>query len=491
VNPRVFKCIKQHFASHTPYPQLSSEVISKLTKASAKTTTVIALNKVPSPCLVADTLQKISSHMLDKKQPEAQKSGSCHANATPESSKSPKDVEAAPGVVRSPSLECQLNISDNNLPMSCLPRIIEQLQSFPFKIAGFDASGNHKLGNNGVRDLLECNMSNAIKQIELRNTGLECPCTIVVASLAKCVHLTSLDLSDNPSLNATGVLHFLQQLPNTNLSTLHLRNCSLGNDAGGLASSFRRFKGLFRVDFSNNKGFSPDDLISLLNQLPSRLEYLRLGSLDLTSDHVSAIIDGRVLTRFKSLQEINLACNENLGPNGILSLLAPLCDPFDTSVRCLDISSSHRAIQNYDVGSFDEVLAFCFQKFPKLESLKVSHVGALANVPPSIVLSSHLTKLDLLNCSNLSSLPDEIFGMSQLKELDIHCCKSLEFPPFSEHWNSQIKSVDGTMTYSKDNRALLLEVKTFLKKAHKAEPLKRVKVLFLVRYPGPRARFIV
>jgi hypothetical protein len=481
VNPRVFKCIKQHFASHTPYPQLSSEVISKLTKASAKTTTVIALNKVPSPCLVADTLQKISSHMLDKKQPEAQKSGSCHANATPESSKSPKDVEAA----------CQLNISDNNLPMSCLPRIIEQLQSFPFKIAGFDASGNHNLGNNGVRDLLECNMSNAIKQIELRNTGLECPCTIVVASLAKCVHLTSLDLSDNPSLNATGVLHFLQQLPNTNLSTLHLRNCSLGNDAGGLASSFRRFKGLFRVDFSNNKGFSPDDLISLLNQLPSRLEYLRLGSLDLTSDHVSAIIDGRVLTRFKSLQEINVARNDNLGPNGILSLLAPLCDPFDTSVRCLDISSSHRAIQNYDVGSFDEVLAFCFQKFPKLESLKVSHVGALANVPPSIVLSSHLTKLDLLNCSNLSSLPDEIFGMSQLKELDIHCCKSLEFPPFSEHWNSQIKSVDGTMTYSKDNRALLLEVKTFLKKAHKAEPLKRVKVLFLVRYPGPRARFIV
>ena len=157
MNPRVSKCIKQHFASHTPYPQLSSEVISKLTKASAKTTTVIALNKVPSPCLVADTLQKISSHMLDKKQPEAQKSGSCHANATPESSKSPKDVEAA----------CQLNISDNNLPMSCLPRIIEQLQSFPFKIAGFDASGNHKLGNNGVRDLLECNMSNAIKQIEL------------------------------------------------------------------------------------------------------------------------------------------------------------------------------------------------------------------------------------------------------------------------------------------------------------------------------------
>jgi len=70
--------------------------------------------------------------------------------------------------------------------------------------------------------------------------------------------------------------------------------------------------------------------------------------------------------------------------------------------------------------------------------------------------------------------------------VDIHCGRSLEFPPFSQQWDSQVKSPDGTMIYSKDNRALLLEVKTFLEKAHNAKPLKRIKVLFLVRHPSPR-----
>jgi len=408
VKPQVSKRIKQDFASHKPIVKLSSEAISKITQASAKATTVIALDNLPSPCLVAEALQKISSEMMTKQQ-------SAVTKAAAESVKSPKgaDFEVATSDARSHSMECDLNIAGNNLPVSCLPRIIEQLSSFPFKIAGFDASGNQNLGNNGVRDLLECNMPNNIKCIELRETGLETPCTSVAAYLSKCVHLTSLDLSDNPSLDVSGVLHVLQQLPNTNLSTLHLRNCNLGNDAGGLASCFTRFKGLFRVDFSNNKGFSPFDLISLLKQLPSRMEYLRLNSLDLTSDHVSAIIDGQILSRFKSLQEINVARNDNLGPSGIMSLLAPLCDPIGASVRCVDIGSTHRAVASiaYDVGSFDDVLAFCFQKFPKLESLSACHVAALANVPPSIVFSTNLTKLDLLNCCNLSSLPDEISSM--------------------------------------------------------------------------------
>jgi hypothetical protein len=110
----------------------------------------------------------------------------------------------------------------------------------------------------------------------------------------------------------------------------------------------------------------------------------------------------------------------------------------------------------------DNVLQFCCENFPSLTCLDVGDNDALHNVPFAVKLLTKLTSLSLDNCSNLMSLPDELLILQPtLKRINTEGCLSVTFPP-----PSVLK--DG-----------LTSIFDFLKKAQDAEPLKRVKVLFL------------
>lgn len=109
----------------------------------------------------------------------------------------------------------------------------------------------------------------------------------------------------------------------------------------------------------------------------------------------------------------------------------------------------------------DNVLQFCCENFPSLTCLDVGDNEALHNVPTAIKLLKQLSSLSLDNCSNLMSLPDELLDLQPtLKRIATEGCLSLTFPP-----QGALKDVTSIFD--------------FLKKAQNAEPLKRVKVLFL------------
>jgi hypothetical protein len=130
---------------------------------------------------------------------------------------------------------------------------------------------------------------------------------------------------------------------------------------------------------------------------------------------------------------------------------------------CLPVDRSRiktLTLQNFQVS--DDVLQFCCENFPSLTNLDVGDNDALYNVPAAIHLLKRLTSLSVRNCRNLMSLPDELLKLRPtLTGIFTAGCTSLTFPPPS---------------ILKDGPASIFE---FLKKAENADPLKRVKVLFL------------
>jgi hypothetical protein len=149
------------------------------------------------------------------------------------------------------------------------------------------------------------------------------------------------------------------------------------------------------------------------------------------------------------------ACNYSSASFSSSSALAVL--------RCLPVDSSR--IKTLRLRKFqvdDNVLQFCCENFPSLTCLDVENNDALHNVPAAIQLLTQLTSLSLRNCSNLMSLPDELLKLRPtLKDVTTAGCTSFTFPPPG--------IVNGG----------LASIFEFLKKAEKADPLRRVKVLFL------------
>ena len=132
-------------------------------------------------------------------------------------------------------------------------------------------------------------------------------------------------------------------------------------------------------------------------------------------------------------------------------------------LRCLPVDRSRITtlrLHNFEVN--DDVLQFCCENFPSLTSLDVGNNEALHNVPAEIQLLTQLTSLSVCNCRNLMSLPDELLKLQPtLTDVTTAGCYSFQFPP---------------PTIVNGGLASILE---FLKKAEKALPLRRVKVLFL------------
>ena len=132
-------------------------------------------------------------------------------------------------------------------------------------------------------------------------------------------------------------------------------------------------------------------------------------------------------------------------------------------LRCLPVDRSRiktLTLQNFQVN--DDVLQFCCQNFPSLTSLNVKDNNALHNVPAAIRQLTQLTSLNVCNCSNLMSLPDELLKLrSTLTDLTAAVCPALKVP---------------TPGIVNDGLESIFE---FLKEAENADPLKRVKVLFL------------
>ena len=132
-------------------------------------------------------------------------------------------------------------------------------------------------------------------------------------------------------------------------------------------------------------------------------------------------------------------------------------------LRCLPVDRSRITtlrLHNFEVN--DDVLQFCCENFPSLTSLDVGNNDALHNVPAAIERLKQLNSLSVRNCGNLMSLPDELLKLRPtLTDVTTSGCLSLKFPPPSIV-NSGLASIF-----------------KFLKDAENADPLKRVKVLFL------------
>jgi len=87
----------------------------------------------------------------------------------------------------------------------------------------------------------------------------------------------------------------------------------------------------------------------------------------------------------------------------------------------------------------------------------------LHNVPAEIQVLTRLTTLNVSHCSNLASLPDELIKLKPtLTVISTDGCSSITFPPSSILKGGVVK--------------LILK---YLEEAQNAEPLRRVKVLFL------------
>jgi hypothetical protein len=110
----------------------------------------------------------------------------------------------------------------------------------------------------------------------------------------------------------------------------------------------------------------------------------------------------------------------------------------------------------------DGVLQFCCQRFTSLTCLDVGDNRALHNVPAEIQLLSRLKTLNLSRCVNLTSLPDELLKLkSVLLNIETIDCTAITFP------HPSILNAGPKAIFN------------FLESAQKAEPLRRVKVLFL------------
>jgi hypothetical protein len=197
----------------------------------------------------------------------------------------------------------------------------------------------------------------------------------------------------------------------------------------------------------------------LLHALPPGLDALILEGSGLQHD-VDGILQCLCLLRDSrraawpalSTFEARNYSNASFSSSSALAVLG--CLPVDRSrIKTLKL-------QNFQVN--DDVLQFCCENFPSLTSLDVGYNDALHNVPAAIQLLTQLTSLSVHNCSNLMSLPDELLKLRPtLTGISTAGCPSFTFPP---------------PTILKDG---LESIFKFLKQALNADPLKRVKVLFL------------
>ena len=110
----------------------------------------------------------------------------------------------------------------------------------------------------------------------------------------------------------------------------------------------------------------------------------------------------------------------------------------------------------------DDVLAFCCTHFPSLTCLDVADNDLLHNVPAEIQQLTRLTTLNVSRCSNLTSLPDELLKLkATLAGISTDGSSSITFP------------------HSSILRGGVKTILKFLEDAQNADPLRRVKVLFL------------
>ena len=195
----------------------------------------------------------------------------------------------------------------------------------------------------------------------------------------------------------------------------------------------------------------------LLHALPPGLDALSLDGSGLQHDADGILQCLRLLRDRAACSAISTfeACNysgPSVSSSSALAVLSSL--PVDRSrIKTLKL-------RKFQVD--DDVLQFCCENFPSLTRLDVEDNDALHNVPAAIQLLTQLSALSLRGCSNLMSLPDELLKLRPtLTDISTAGCSSLTFPPPSI-LNGGLPSIF-----------------KFLADAQNAEPLRRVKVLFL------------
>lgn len=197
----------------------------------------------------------------------------------------------------------------------------------------------------------------------------------------------------------------------------------------------------------------------LLDSLPQNVDVLSLDGSNLLHDSDGILQCFSLLrdSRRATCSDVSTfeACNyssSSFQPSAVLAVLNSV--PVDRSrIQTLKL----RQFQVNDV-----VLAFCCTHFPSLTCLDVADNDTLHNVPAEIQLLTRLTTLNVSNCSNLTSLPDELLKLKPtLTVISTDGSSSITFPPPS--------------TLRGGVKAIL----KFLEDAQNAEPLRRVKVLFL------------
>ena len=205
-----------------------------------------------------------------------------------------------------------------------------------------------------------------------------------------------------------------------------------------------------------SRGCAP--IVELLLQaaaLPPGLDVLSLDGTNLPHD-VNGMLQCFDLLH-STLSDVSTfeACNfssSSFSPKSAVAILGSL--PVDrTRIRTLKLRK---------FGVDDGVLQFCCKSFPSLTCLDVGENTALLNVPSEIHLLTRLTQLNVRHCGSLISLPDELLMLkSSLTSISADSCTSIVYPP-PTIMNSGVKSIF-----------------KYLADAENAEPLRRVKVMFL------------
>ena len=187
-------------------------------------------------------------------------------------------------------------------------------------------------------------------------------------------------------------------------------------------------------------------------------------SMDGSNLHHGTLADG-ILQCFSLLRDSRLASRSSLSAFEACNYISSSFSSSSALAILNNVPVDCSRIQTLKLRQFqvnDDVLQFCCKHFPALTCLDVADNDALHNVPAEIQLLTRLTTLNVCNCSSLTSLPDELLKLKPtLTNISTEGCSSITFPPpriLNEGVNSIFK---------------------FLSDAQKADPLRRVKVLFL------------